>query len=509
MTFFARLKAWGIWDVALGLLVFSWPITRFLKTNGEKLFSSADLLLLFLGFCVIFGSVAFFFRRQKKVVLSVLLFFLCFFTFVDFCVTIEQSFPTFIKFYQSYGGRLIFFWFALIAGLMWSVWRLPSFIKIAIPFLWVFVTVSWIEILPSLLTKRESVFVTDPLFSNLTLKHKPNIYFLMIDGYPGEKTLRDVMNTTGLAPLLRKKGFVVPRDTRSNYHFTLFSLSSQFQMNYHQPRNGFFGYSLFSYPVVGRNNFVRALQSNGYSFLFAPGGWYSEFTCRGFEQVCLSPAQSVEAFDVFKSMTLLNYTPHLTGTYLEPASVELFVRQPRAKPPYFVFAHFFQIHDLVYTKNGKAQEKIFSGHVYDQKSCRKFKKIQDDFDQRIIKLVACIQQQDPQAVILISSDHGVMTKIPWSTYDDSYRCWSSGEGISAYEMDTRFQNLIALYVPPDLLAENTIQKYFYDGTSNVNTFRGILALLTGEKIPALPDRHFVVSQDETKGLYFVKREHKT
>ena len=70
-------------------------------------------------------------------------------------------------------------------------------------------------------------------------------------------------------------------------------------------------------------------------------------------------------------------------------------------------------------------------------------------------------------------------------------------------MNTRFQNLIALYVPSSLYTENaahTIQEYFYDGTSNVNIFRGVLTLLTDKNIPALKDLQFFVAKINKKWI---------
>jgi hypothetical protein len=69
---------------------------------------------------------------------------------------------------------------------------------------------------------------------------KPDIYFFVFDAYTNSKTLKQVWNFDNdkLTDWLEGNGFHLPADTRSNYNFTAFSLSSTFNMNYIDSKKG-------------------------------------------------------------------------------------------------------------------------------------------------------------------------------------------------------------------------------------------------------------------------------
>ena len=69
---------------------------------------------------------------------------------------------------------------------------------------------------------------------------KPDIYFLLFDEYTNSQTLKKVWgyNNVGITDWLSQKGFYIVDSSRTNYNFTLFSLSSIFNLNYLDPSKG-------------------------------------------------------------------------------------------------------------------------------------------------------------------------------------------------------------------------------------------------------------------------------
>lgn len=75
---------------------------------------------------------------------------------------------------------------------------------------------------------------------NLTDSSKPDIYFFCFDAYTNNQMLKKVWNfdNSQLTDWLKANGFDIPTDTRSNYNFTAFSISSTFNMNYIDSKKG-------------------------------------------------------------------------------------------------------------------------------------------------------------------------------------------------------------------------------------------------------------------------------
>ena len=65
------------------------------------------------------------------------------------------------------------------------------------------------------------------------VKAKPDVYFLLFDGYPGQKSLMDSFNfdNKSMYDFLEKESFVNLKIS-ANYDYTLFSMSSLFNMRY-------------------------------------------------------------------------------------------------------------------------------------------------------------------------------------------------------------------------------------------------------------------------------------
>jgi hypothetical protein len=484
-----------------GLFVVSWPVACFLKTNAQTVFNAFNLLICY----GLFAASALIFYRRPKLLLTFLVFFIFFFTYRDFCRSLELWFPDLILFFQAYGGRLAYIWASCLALFMVAVWRSAGLRRILVPFLCTLSVVSWAEAVFKIISTPSSRATKDPSFDHIVLKDKPNIYFLMIDGYPGEAVSKNVLgNREDLSSLLRARGFFVPQNTRSNYHFTLASLSSQLQMNYHSSTENFFSTrAVFVDPIAGQNNFVRVLKRNGYQFIFAPSGRLSEMSSQGFEDVSLSSKSDREVFQTFQRMTPLIYLPPMAGAYLEPEDVQSFMSKTRLPTPFFLFAHFLQVHDGVHTVSGNPQQNWPLYVICDKNSLDRHQMIQKQFDTKFIQLIQDIQTNDPNAVIVVSSDHGLPIQMNESmSVTERVQYWSEWRlDITDENMDVRCTNLIAIYAPKSYKSKKDFKVFFKDGMTNVNIFRGVLSILSKQAIPRLDDHFFYLAFDEQKEAY--------
>ena len=63
---------------------------------------------------------------------------------------------------------------------------------------------------------------------------KPDIYYLILDGYANSSTLKEVYgyDNQGFEDYLEEKGFKVASESRSNYAITALSLASSLNMEY-------------------------------------------------------------------------------------------------------------------------------------------------------------------------------------------------------------------------------------------------------------------------------------
>ena len=83
---------------------------------------------------------------------------------------------------------------------------------------------------------------------NLPDSSKPDIYFLLLDEYTNNKTLKKIWNydNSQVTDWLSKNDFYVPANSRCNYSFTVYSISSTFNMNYIEKKIGWDGTNDFT-----------------------------------------------------------------------------------------------------------------------------------------------------------------------------------------------------------------------------------------------------------------------
>lgn len=103
---------------------------------------------------------------------------------------------------------------------------------------------------------------------------KPDVYFLVFDEYTNNKTLQNLwkFDNSAITGWLSGKGFYIVDNSRANYDFTPFSISSTFNMNYIDKEKGTRGddprYILQSVKSISDNETLCILEKENYSFRF-------------------------------------------------------------------------------------------------------------------------------------------------------------------------------------------------------------------------------------------------
>ena len=76
--------------------------------------------------------------------------------------------------------------------------------------------------------------------SSIPIAQRPDIYLLLLDGYTNSKSLEKFyhFDDEPFIDSLQKKGFYLASNSKSNYPFTILTLSSALNLNYHNPSQG-------------------------------------------------------------------------------------------------------------------------------------------------------------------------------------------------------------------------------------------------------------------------------
>lgn len=322
----------------------------------------------------------------------------------------------------------------------------------------------------------------------------PNIYYIILDGYGRADTLETHYGFPNrrFLEFLRKKGFYVAENSRSNYPDTLLSLASSLNMDYiHDSKTPY-------RTLIKKNQVAWFLRSKGYRHVHIGSGWFSPTVRNRLADINLKGPRISEY-----AMTLVNLTP------LEPVlkvwladlirknilfAFDALLRTTRMEGPLFVFAHILSPHPpFVFTKDGApvpGAKILWQGPAWHRKSL--YTGEMRFLNKKIREVVETLLQQDPKPVILLQGDHG-----PAHFWRGSWQ----DQGVPddrRVALRERFGNLSAYYLP------GTPAPELYPSITPVNSFRIIFNRYFGADYPLLPDRSY--ASDDSNNVVDVTEE---
>lgn len=314
---------------------------------------------------------------------------------------------------------------------------------------------------------------------------RPPVYLILLDSYFGSEGMRQFFhyNNDAFENSLRKEGFHINNNSRSNYYSTVYSMASLLNMDY----LGDIG-TLNYRDHYAFTRATEAIQQNSVTRFFASQG----YTIHNFSDFEIEGAPAHADFNLLPGKINLVTTQTLfyrINKYLPPFLVRQGWQSPekaenehldrlqeimcRSLPdsnatsskPAFTYVHLLMPHDpYLFDSLGNRMSlgKVPStGATYNMDE--QFLQYQVFSHKKIAEYITQLKKRtEGKAVILLMSDHGY----PYTLQVDK---------------KLAYYNLNALYLP------NGDYTGWYDGISNVNQFRVLFNRLFQQKLPMLKD----------------------
>ncbi|OQP66488.1 hypothetical protein A3860_13440 [Niastella vici] len=315
--------------------------------------------------------------------------------------------------------------------------------------------------------------------------HKPDIYFLLMDGYASTVALAKwYQYQNNLDSFLLRKKFSIQANSRSNYNFTPFSMASILNMSYLQgianPKNVTVNEYANCEVLIRNNEVINRLSAAGYDIVN-----YSVFNLAGHPSVARQDflplnTRLITERTLFACIRkdigwkLAKWYPFkwfwssdiMQDNRNNQSFIELVKTSAATKSakPRFVYGHFFMPHSpYYYDKNGQLKDIATITTESLSNPIPAYLEYVTYVNGRIREMITAIQQQNPSAVIILMGDHG-------------------NRDVTSEAFPVRyFQNLNAVYYP------DNDYKLLYDSISGVNQFRVVLNKLLKQDLPLLPD----------------------
>ena len=289
---------------------------------------------------------------------------------------------------------------------------------------------------------------------------RPDIYYIVLDGYASGRVLNRYYNFNNRAfrKTLMDAGFLFADSAFANHYFTSHSLCSTLNMTLntaHEKVNG----------RLADNKVMRTLKDNGYNIYHLNSG----YAVTSFFHAADSCLQIDGPNEFEKSM--LRYTmlrlDDLVGFFarqrLQSQFDKMYQLTQITASPKFSFIHIVAPHPpyVFNSSGGRPARQRFTEHSWEPADS--YISQLEYVNKRMAALLLSIRQRDPQAIIVLQSDHG-----PWISSAAANDIFTARAGI-----------LYAWYTPEKMEVPR--------GTSAVNTFPYLFNSQFGTSLPLLPD----------------------
>jgi hypothetical protein len=328
------------------------------------------------------------------------------------------------------------------------------------------------------------------------LARSPDVYFFLLDGYGRADQLKATVgyDNSRFLRSLGRRGFAVHDRATAAYPVTFLSLASTLDMGYPALPGDLKDYTPFFDAVEGENLTVSTFHELGYHFAF--GSDYSALDCGEPVDLCIEPERTrVEELIGEREHALLRATPlteilpavgihpsPLSGR-LSPQEIVEAVAREDSDQPVFAYGHILAPHPPYrYVKGCELKPDIRDPSLIywgerDGGGGAGYRQAAECVNRSLLAAVDAILAEEPGAIIVIQGDHGPKFDI------DFHRPLSDW---SPAELQQRFPILNAQRLPEDCAPSGPRAEL------TVNTFRYVLACITGREADPLPPRRFMI-----------------
>lgn len=323
-----------------------------------------------------------------------------------------------------------------------------------------------------------------------TIDKKPDIYYIVLDGYAALDTLKDFYqyDNSKFYELLNERGFYVAEKSAANHSYTYLSLSSTLNMMYmnwlginnseKQVKSKEIG------DTIADNKVAKLLKLNGYQYITFDSG-YSTSSRSSISDLHVSCAKFSE-FDRTLIKTTILDPFFLYGGVRDMIMCQFeSLKDTFSSDSKFIFSHIIAPHPpfVFNSRGGKVGMNPGLNPWADKKA---YVEQLQYVNNKIIEVLDSIKAKNSsdEFIIILQSDHG-----PASLGTEEMLTPSNDL------IKERMRILNAYYVP------DKIKKQLYQNITPVNSFRVILSEVIGLDLPLLKDQSFFTPIGQEKLIF--------
>ena len=338
-------------------------------------------------------------------------------------------------------------------------------------------------------------------FERKPMENRPDIYYIILDAYGHQQTLRAEFgyDNSDFYDALRRKGFYVATESRSNYPYTVLSLASSLNFDYLHNLTNIAGTDstdeTVAIDLIENNNILHFLQARGYTYIHFNTEYAPTARNRNADREidCERGMIQDRFLKMFLRTTIFDpFVRRLSGSKQERIHCQFsaLAALPEMEEPTFAFAHIIAPHEpYVFGAGGaavdEAKQNFFQGvkrfepegrELYLQQLLYINTQIQDVID-------TILKNSTQEPIIILQADHGPRLP-PW---DGPQQVW--------------YRILNAYYVPGGVLSQ------LYSSISPVNSFRVLLNEYFQTSYPLLPDKSYYSDYYQTPYKFVEVMQH--
>jgi hypothetical protein len=322
---------------------------------------------------------------------------------------------------------------------------------------------------------------------------RPDIYYIVLEEYAGERTLRESFgyDNSWFLDALEDRGFYLARSSSANYPRTALSVASSLNMGYIQPLPGkIVGEGALNH-LIEEHAIGQYLKRIGYRYLHAGSWWDLTATNRIADAIITRPPAPIIPTLLYAKSLLRpigHPFPFLRNRFDQRDreygrilnQFEEVAKAKRAKGPKFVFAHVMSPHapyvfdrDGGFVSRGDYRTRPLATLYVDQLIY---------VNKLVIRLVDELlsgEEERSRPIVIVQADEG--------PYPGEPSRW--GPDPSDQILRQKFELLNALYFPNT--AEGRVARgALYPTLTPVNDFRVVLRAYFDPGVAFLPDRNY-------------------
>ena len=232
------------------------------------------------------------------------------------------------------------------------------------------------------------------------LKHKPNIYFIILDSYTNKKGLASLgINNDAFYNTLTQKGFTLYHDFFSAYHLTMYSMPAYLDMahHYYQCEE-----KQLRHLAAGWGRVPDILRHNGYRINLIHDSHYFLGSAEPRADFSWYPGhgQHIGVYTEILGNTLPKNVWKLIAKRMLHSKKSLLCALIGLHPK---TPHFTYIHYMGWPGHSNPLQNDFCDeHAQTQRYAKRI----HFANQKFLQILAWIDQHDPSAIVVLAGDHG-------------------------------------------------------------------------------------------------------